>query len=72
MELNDCDPEDNCTEKNFKTEWDLHTIGDLFELYNSFCGSRKLSVLMYMTLLQVDHSWPDSNDVLGGVGAYRV
>ena len=72
MELNDWDPEDDCTEKNFKSEWDLHTLGDLFELYKNPCGSRKLSVLVYMNLCQMGLSWRDTDAVLGDVGAYRV
>ena len=72
MELNDCYPEDDCTEKNFKSEWDLHVIGDLFELCKSSCGSRKLSVLVYMILHQVGLSWRNTDAILGNIGAYRV
>ena len=72
IELNDWDPEDDYTEKNFQSEWDLHAIGDLFELCKSSYGSRKLSVLVYMILRQVGLSWPDTDAVLGDIGAYRV
>ena len=53
MELSDWDPEDDCTEKDFKSEWDFHAIGCLFQLCKSSCGSRLLSVLVYMILHQV-------------------
>ena len=72
LELNDWDPENDCTEKNFKSEWDLHAIGDLFELCKSFCGSRKLSVLVYMILRQVGLSWQNTDAILGNIGDYRV
>ena len=72
MELNDWDPGDDCTEKNFESEWDLHVIGDLFELCKRSYGSRKLFVLLYMILRQVGLSWQNTDAILGNIGDYRV
>ncbi|CAF4141033.1 unnamed protein product, partial [Rotaria sp. Silwood2] len=42
---------------DFKDKMDLPSIGDVFELCKRGCGSRKLSVLLYMVLRHFGHTW---------------
>ncbi|CAF3035196.1 unnamed protein product [Rotaria sp. Silwood2] len=56
--LSDEDDDDSLMDINgFKSRLDLFSIGDLFELCKLECGSRKLSVLVYMVLRYFDHTW---------------
>ena len=50
---------------------DVHTIGDLFELLKMSCGSRNLSVLVYMIMRYMGHSWRSTDSFLSDIGAYR-
>ncbi|CAF3149412.1 unnamed protein product, partial [Rotaria sp. Silwood2] len=50
---------------------DLKTIGDLFNLCKKECGSRKLSVLLYMLMRKLGHSWRSTDQILDSIGAYR-
>ena len=53
------------------SELDLHTIGDLFELLKMGCGSRNLSILVYMITRYMGHSWRSTDSFLTDIGAYR-
>ena len=50
---------------------DVHTIRDLFELLKMSCGSRNLSVLVYMIMRYMGHSWRSTDSFLTDIGAYR-
>lgn len=50
---------------------DIHAIGDLFQMCKNECGSRKLSVLVYLILRFSGQKWDVINDLLGQMGAYR-
>ena len=50
---------------------DVHTIGDLFELLKMSCGSQNLSVLVYMIMRYMGHSWRSTDSFLTDIGAYR-
>ena len=71
MEVDDEESDDEGGERSFKDKLDLPTIGDLFQMCKSACGSRKLSVLIYMILRHMDHSWQQVDDILHTFGAYR-
>ena len=50
---------------------DVHTIGDLFELLKMSCSSRNLSVLVYMIMRYMGHSWRSTDSFLADIRAYR-
>ena len=71
MEVDDKESDDEGGEGSFKDKLDLSTIGDLFHMCKRLCGSRKLSVLVYMILRHLGHSWQQVDDLLHTFGAYR-
>jgi hypothetical protein len=50
---------------------DLLVVGDLFEMCKSDCGSRKLSVLLYMLLRVLGRTWRSTDEILRQIGAFR-
>ena len=72
MEIDDQEKDIDSTPMDFSSELGFSSIGDLFQLCKGSCGSRKLSVLVYMILRQVGISWRDADTILGQLGAYRV
>ena len=63
--------EESGDESDFIYKLDLPTIGDLFQLCKGPCGSRKMSVLLYMLLRYLGHKWEQINDIFRAIGAYR-
>jgi hypothetical protein len=63
--------EESGDESRFIDKLDLPTIADLFQLCKSACGSRKMSVLLYMLLRYLDHNWKQIDDLFQTIGAYR-
>ncbi|CAF1444407.1 unnamed protein product [Rotaria sordida] len=53
---------------DFKDKMDLPSIGDVFELCKRGCGSRKLSVLLYMVLRHFGHTWRAIDALLHDIG----
>ena len=47
MEADICD-EESGDESDFTDKLDIPTVGDLFQLCKTACGSRKMSMLLYM------------------------
>jgi hypothetical protein len=62
------DDDDKGCEMDFKHKLDLPSISDIFELCKRECGSRKLSVLIYMILWHLDHKWRDIDALLHSIG----
>ena len=50
---------------------DLHTIGDLFELLKTSCGSWNLWIFVYMIMRYMGHSWRSTDSFLTDIGTYR-
>ncbi|CAF3877071.1 unnamed protein product, partial [Rotaria sp. Silwood1] len=55
----------------FLKKLDYSILGDLFELCKADCGSRRLSVLLYMLLRITGQSCRFTDDVLEKIGAFR-
>ena len=53
---------------NFKDKLILPSIGSVFELCKRQCGSRQLSVLVYMVLRHFGHTWRDIDALLHNIG----
>ena len=49
----------------------VYTIRDLFELLKMSCGSRNISVLVYVIMRYMGHSWRSTDSFLTDIGAYR-
>ena len=62
---------DNSNDTDIIEKIDLEAIGDLFELCKKECGSRKLSMLLYMLMRKLGHSWRSTDEILANIGAYR-
>ena len=43
----------------------------MFQLCKTACGSRKVSVLLYMLLRYLGHKWTQIDDLFQAIGAYR-
>jgi hypothetical protein len=65
------DDDDKGGEGAFPEKLDVHSIGDLFQMCKNECGSRKLSVLVYLILRFSGKTWHYIDDLLGRIGAYR-
>ena len=52
---------------DFKDKLDLPSIDDVFELCTRECGSRKLSLLVYMVLRHFGHTWGDIDALLHNI-----
>jgi len=63
--------DDAVSDTDLLSKLDVATIGDVFELCKEQCGSRKLSVLLYMILRHLGHPWRLVNELLPKIGAYR-
>lgn len=72
MEIDDRENDTDGKKMDVSSEYDLPSIGDLFQVCKLSCGSRKLSVLVYMILRQVGVSWRDTDAILVQIGASRV
>ena len=70
MEADICD-EESGDESDFTSKLDIPTVGDLFQLCKTACGSRKISVLLYMLLRHLGHKWAQIDDLFQAIGAYR-
>ena len=53
---------------DFKDKLDLRSIGDVFELSKCECGSRELSVLIYIVLRHFAHIWRNIDALLHNIG----
>ena len=72
MEIDNLKENIESNDMDFSSVLDVHAIGDLFRLCKRSCGSRKLSVLVYMILRQTGMSWRECDVILDQVGAYRA
>lgn len=72
MEIDEREKDTDSNSIDFSTRLDLPAIGDLFQLCKRSCGSRKLSVLLYMILRHVGISWRETDVILAHLGAYRT
>ena len=72
MDVEDvCKDDPRESDTDLVSKLDVHTIGDLFELLKMSCGSRNLSVLVYMIMRYIGHSWRSTDSFLTDIGAYR-
>ena len=62
---------DNGNDTDIIEKIDLEAIGDLFKLCKKECGSRKLSMLLYMLMRKLGLSWRSTDEILANIGAYR-
>ena len=70
--LSDGDDDDSIIDvTDFKSRLDLFNIGDLFEICKLECGSRKLSVLVYMILRYFDQTWRNIDCFLQSIGGCK-
>ena len=65
----DVDEEDDT---DFFGKLDVLIMGDLFELLKNKCGSRNLSVLVYMIMRHMGHSWRSIDNFLVNIGRIGV
>ncbi|CAF1537614.1 unnamed protein product [Rotaria sordida] len=65
------DDDDLTNSMNFKNKFDLLSIGDMFELSKRKCSLRKISVLLYMILRNLGHTWRDIDTLLRQIGGSR-
>ena len=70
MEADICD-EESGEESDFTSKLNMPTVGDLFQLCKTACGSRKISVLLYMLLRHLSHKWTQIDDLFQSIGAYH-
>ena len=68
MDIEQDDDADLTKSMKFKNKFDLLIIGDMFELCKRECGLRKISVLLYMTLRHLGHTWRDIEILLRQIG----
>ncbi|CAF4206429.1 unnamed protein product [Rotaria sp. Silwood2] len=71
MNLEEDDDDDLTNSMNFKNKFDLLSIADMFELCKRECGLRKISVLLYMILRNLGHTWRDIDTLLHQIGGNR-
>ena len=64
----DDDDADRTKSMKFKNKFDVLTINDMFELCKRECGLRKISVLLYMTLRHLGHTWREIDILLSQIG----
>ena len=69
MDIEQDDDADRTKSMKFKNKFDVLTIGDMFELCKRKCGLRKVSVLLYMTLRHLGHTWRDIDIFLSQIGS---
>jgi hypothetical protein len=69
IEMENQESDGKVDEMEFKTKLDVPNISDIFELCKRECGSRKLSVLIYMILRYLGHNWRLIDDILHSIGA---
>ncbi|CAF1438458.1 unnamed protein product [Rotaria sordida] len=53
---------------NWTDHFVINDIGDLFEMCKEQCNSRKLSVLLYMTLMHFNIRWRDAEKFMTRIG----
>ena len=68
MDIKQDDDADLTKSMKFKNKFDLLIIGDMFELCKRECDLRKISVLLYMTLRHLGHTWRDIEILLRQIG----
>ena len=69
MEMQKQEDDEIDGELEFRMNLDVASISEIFELCKRECGSRKVSVLIYMILRHLGHSWRQIDDILHSIGA---
>ena len=68
MDIEQDDDADRTKSMKFKNEFGVLTIGDMFKLCKRDCDLRKTSVLLYMTLRHLGHTWHDIDVLPSQIG----